>query len=66
MRDPAELRSLARKCREGAKSVMDPAVTKQLRLWATELTEAADAIERSGREPEEHAIEYLLERSTRD
>lgn len=65
MHDPAELRSLARKCRERAQSTMNRAV-EQLRRWASELADAADAIECTGCEPEEDAIEYLLERSTRD
>ena len=66
MHDPNELRDLARKCRERAKSTLDPAITEQLRCWAIELADAADDIERTGCEPEEDAINYLIEPSTRD
>jgi hypothetical protein len=66
MHDPKDLREIARKCRERAKSTMNPVVTEQLRRWATELAEAAHAIERTGCEPKEDAIDYLIEPSTRD
>ena len=66
MHDPKELHDLARKCRERAKSTLDPELTTQLRRWATELADAADSIERTGCEPEEDAIDYLVEPSTRD
>jgi hypothetical protein len=47
MRDPQEFRALARKCREHARSSIDPDVLDQLRLWAAELADVADEIERS-------------------
>jgi hypothetical protein len=46
MRDPQEFRALARKCR-GHGSSIDPDVLEQLRLWAAELADVADEIERS-------------------
>lgn len=48
MSDPNRLRYLARKCRELAKRAMRPESIAQLRLWAAELADAADGIERSG------------------
>ena len=51
MHDPKELRDLARKCRQRANSTFNPTVTEQLRCWAAELADAADAIERTGCEP---------------
>lgn len=53
MHDPKELRDLARKCRQRANSTFNPTVTEQLRCWAAELADAADAIERTGCEPQE-------------
>ncbi len=46
MVDPNELRSLARTCRDLAKSALEPDTVDQLRLWAVELADVADAIER--------------------
>jgi hypothetical protein len=46
MRDPHEARTLARECRERAKTAIEPEVIDQLRLWAVELIEEADDIER--------------------
>ena len=46
MRDPLELRSLARKCRMLTDASLTPSVNKQLRLWAAELAEMADEVER--------------------
>jgi hypothetical protein len=50
MRDPQEFRELARRCREHARSSIDPDVLEQLRLWAAELADVADEIERSSGE----------------
>jgi len=47
MRDPHEVRDLARECRERAKTAIQPDVIDQLRLWAVELADQADDIERS-------------------
>jgi hypothetical protein len=47
MRDPHEVRDLARECRERAKTAIEPEVIDQLRLWAVELADQADDIERS-------------------
>jgi hypothetical protein len=47
MREPQELRNLARCCRERAKTSIEPAVIAQLRLWAVELADTADEIERN-------------------
>lgn len=46
MHDPHELRSLARTCRNLAKSALEPEIIHQLRLWAVELADDADEIER--------------------
>ena len=46
MRDPQELRSLARNCRELAKASIDRGAIEQLRIWAAELADEADQIER--------------------
>jgi hypothetical protein len=48
MRDPHEVRDLARECRERAKTSIEPDVIDQLRLWAVELADEADDIERRG------------------
>ncbi len=47
MRDPLELRSLARKCRMMTDNTLSPSINKQLWLWAAELAEMADEVERS-------------------
>jgi hypothetical protein len=47
MRDPLELRSLARKCRMMTDTSLSPSINKQLWLWAAELAEMADEVERS-------------------
>jgi uncharacterized protein YcbK (DUF882 family) len=44
--DPQKLRALARRCREKAKTAVVPTDTVQFRLWATELADKADEIER--------------------
>ena len=47
MREPQELGNLARCCCERAKTSIEPAVIAQLRLWAVELADTADEIERN-------------------
>jgi hypothetical protein len=58
MRDPLELRSLARKCRMMTDASLNPGVNKQLWLWAAELSEMADEVERSSedRPPDELVV----------
>ena len=46
MHDPQDLRGLARKCRMMAKPSLQPGVNEQLWLWAAELADYADEIER--------------------
>jgi hypothetical protein len=46
MREPQELRCLARSCRELATTTFDPDIIEQLRIWAVELADEADEIER--------------------
>ena len=46
MRDPQEARDLARECRERAKMATESDVIDQLRLWAVELADQANEIER--------------------
>lgn len=46
MRNPQELRDLARECRRRTNSSLKPTVNRQLRLWAAELADYADEIER--------------------
>jgi len=46
VRDPQEARDPARECRERAKTAIEPDVIDQLRLWAVELADQADNIER--------------------
>lgn len=47
MQDPQALRDLAKRCRTRAKISAEREVIKQLYLWASELADAADEIERS-------------------
>ena len=47
MRDPLKLRNLARKSRMMAGASLSPSVNKQLWMWAAELAEMADEVERS-------------------
>ncbi len=47
MQDPQALRDLAERCRKRAKISLERAVIEQLYLWASELADAADEIERS-------------------
>ena len=46
MNDPYELRSLARRCRMMTQSWLKPSVNRQLWLWAAELADQADQVER--------------------
>jgi hypothetical protein len=46
MGDAQKARTLSRKCREWAKTAIEPDVIDQLRLWAVELADEADDIER--------------------
>jgi hypothetical protein len=46
MRDLLELRSPARRCRMMTDTSLSPSVNKQIRLWAAELAEMADEVER--------------------
>jgi hypothetical protein len=61
MRDPQELRSLARRCRRRARSSIDPEVIVQLRSWAVELADAADEIERDIYDPETEMTRHILD-----
>jgi hypothetical protein len=47
MDNPKMLRGQARRCRALMKTVMEPEVIEQLRLWAVELAEEADDVERA-------------------
>jgi hypothetical protein len=47
MQDPQALRELAKRCRKRAKISVKREIIEQLYLWASELTDAADEIERS-------------------
>jgi hypothetical protein len=51
MHDPERLRDLARKCREHAKSTVDPEAIEQLRRWAVELADEADKAEWNANHP---------------
>jgi hypothetical protein len=57
MRDPLELRNLARKCRMMTDTSLSSTINEQLRLWAVELAEMADEVERSS---EDRPIEALI------
>jgi hypothetical protein len=46
MDNPQKLRDLARRCRVMAATAIKPSVINQLWLWAVELADAADHIER--------------------
>jgi hypothetical protein len=46
MRDPKVLRSLARRCRELANTTARSNIIAQLRLWAAELIDAAERLDR--------------------
>jgi hypothetical protein len=45
MQDVSYLRKLARQCRDLEKTVTDPEIIEQLRIWATELAETAENLE---------------------
>jgi hypothetical protein len=47
MQDPQALRNLARRCRNFATGWTAPPVARQLRLWAVELADEADEVERA-------------------
>jgi hypothetical protein len=47
MQDPQALRDLAERCRKRAKISLGREAIEQLYLWASELADAADEIERS-------------------
>ena len=49
MHDPQLLRDLARKCRFTTNASLQPSVNKQLWLWAAELADYADEIERQAK-----------------
>jgi hypothetical protein len=53
MQDPQALRNLAERCRKRAKISVEGEVIEQLYLWAGELADAADQIERSAAQPRE-------------
>jgi hypothetical protein len=42
MNDESHLLSLARRCRDLEKTAIEPEITEQLRMWATELAEALE------------------------
>jgi hypothetical protein len=57
MREPLKLRSLARKCRMMTDTSLSPSVNKQLWLWAAELAEMADEVERNSEDgPTENLV----------
>ena len=62
MRDPLELRSLARKCRMVTDASLSPSVNKQLWLWATELAEMADEVERGSEDSPPNELVVLKHR----
>lgn len=47
MQDAQALRDLAERCRKRAKISVEREAIEQLQLWASELADAADEIERS-------------------
>ena len=52
MHDPKFLRDQARRCRALMRSTVEPDVIDQLRVWAVELAEEADEVERRADERE--------------
>ena len=46
MHNPNILRERARRCRALLKSAVDPEVVEQLRVWAVELADEAEAVQR--------------------
>ena len=53
MQDPQALRDLAERCRRRANVSLEREVVEQLYLWARELADAADQIERSAAQQQE-------------
>jgi hypothetical protein len=45
MHDPNYLLKLARRCHDLGNTAIEPEITEQLRIWATELTEIAEIFE---------------------
>ena len=52
MRDPNRLREQAGGCRTLTIIVIDPELVEQLRVWATEIADEADIVERKAAERE--------------
>jgi hypothetical protein len=46
MQDANHLRDLARHCRALSKTVIEPEVVEQLRVWAVDFADEADQVER--------------------
>jgi hypothetical protein len=46
MQDANHLRDLARYCRASSKTVIEPEVIEQLRVWAVDFVDEADQVER--------------------
>jgi hypothetical protein len=51
VQSPQELRDMARRCRFMTSASLQPSVNKQLWLWAAELADYADEIERCAEAP---------------
>jgi hypothetical protein len=60
MHAPDKLRDLARKSLERANLATDPAAVEQLRRWAIELADAADAAEWNVNDPGDPDIARML------
>ena len=56
MQDPNHLREQARKCRKLSKTVLEPDLIEQLRVWSAELADEADAVERSSVQDEKTLV----------
>jgi hypothetical protein len=56
MQHPNHLRKHTRKCRTLAKTVIEPELIEQLRVWSIELADQADSVERRPAEREETVI----------
>ena len=52
MKDASYLLKLARRCRYLEKTGIEPEIIEQLRIWATELAEIAEASESRAVQPE--------------
>jgi hypothetical protein len=52
MKDASYLLKLARRCRDLEKTVIEPEIIEQLRIWATELAEIAEDSESRAVQPE--------------